>query len=662
LNVRAFEGYALLLEGIDGTFDGLDLLHTSIESVQVSQVGEGGEFVAAGPVQVQARRQPGGLTNFAVERIDLDGANLRWQWARAWPLLRRLFSAVANGSSETSGDGENEPADGDEAPRSSNDGAEGSPPPSFSIRSVLPRTLSFRDAGLTLVWPPNAEGEAGVELALQGLAGSVFLGDDEEPPQVNVEGRAGSNGGSFHVVAGLRDGLPSAQVELQRFPLGRFAQEFSFPALRVAPEALAEADMTITRQPDGPLAFRGRAGLSALTVEHRLLANGPIEGVEAHFNGSGAVDLGARILRLDEGTAQVNGVHLGLGGLLRRSDDTWAVELSVSLRPLACEALRRALPLPFRDRLDALRVEGTIGGQLRLVADSARPDGVQLELDLDNSCRAQGEGFLSAERLQGAFVHRVELPDEEAFEFRTGPGSGSWAPLPNISRHMIDAVLTTEDGRFFFHRGFSLSEIRRALSRDLAAGRPAFGASTITMQLARNLFLSRERNLARKFQEAVLTWYLEESFSKDELMALYLNIIEYGPQLFGIRQAAMYYFGRQPGDLSPREAVFLAKLLPSPVRRHGQTYEEGELSARWRGVLDRVLRVMFDRGRLTPGELERALAQRIEFYRPGDPLPALRQWRRNALSGVSATEAAPARWLDVDTPALLPPPRELMDF
>jgi membrane peptidoglycan carboxypeptidase len=186
------------------------------------------------------------------------------------------------------------------------------------------------------------------------------------------------------------------------------------------------------------------------------------------------------------------------------------------------------------------------------------------------------------------------------------------------------------------------------------------------MQLARNLYLGRERTLSRKLQEAVLTWYIEEHLSKDELLAIYLNIIEFGPRIFGIRHAAMHYFGRQPDDLSPREAAFLAKLLPSPVRRHEQTYEEGELSPRWRGMVDRLLGVMHERRALTQSEYQRALEERIDFHRSGEPLPPYRRWpirppflgRRG---GNTDEDTEPERWLEIDGDAHIPAPADLLD-
>ena len=137
-------------------------------------------------------------------------------------------------------------------------------------------------------------------------------------------------------------------------------------------------------------------------------------------------------------------------------------------------------------------------------------------------------------------------------EETTGPGSDNWTPLDEISPYMQVAVLTTEDGGFLKHHGFNRASIRSSIVANLKARRFARGASTITMQLAKNLFLSRDKTLSRKLEEVVLTDYLEQTFSKDELMELYLNVIEFGPAVYGITAAAEHYFGRTPGRAPPR--------------------------------------------------------------------------------------------------------------
>ena len=144
-----------------------------------------------------------------------------------------------------------------------------------------------------------------------------------------------------------------------------------------------------------------------------------------------------------------------------------------------------------------------------------------------------------------------------------------WIPIPyeEISPQLKKAVLVSEDITFFQHHGFEFHEIRQAL-KGVFHGKKLRGASTLSQQLAKNLWLSPERSLGRKIKEAVLTWKLERSLSKKRILELYLNCVEFGPGIFGAEAAAMHYFHKHASELKPEEAARLAAALPMPSRRH----------------------------------------------------------------------------------------------
>jgi monofunctional glycosyltransferase len=165
-----------------------------------------------------------------------------------------------------------------------------------------------------------------------------------------------------------------------------------------------------------------------------------------------------------------------------------------------------------------------------------------------------------------AFVedHRARLraqgkPDRVAW---------AWTPYAAISADLKRAVLVAEDINFFSHRGFDLGEVQNALTEALRDRERPRGASTITQQLAKNLWLSPSRNPWRKVKEAILTWQLERTLSKRRILELYLNVAEFGPGLFGAGAASQRYFGRPAADLGPAEAAALAASLPMPAVWH----------------------------------------------------------------------------------------------
>ncbi len=169
-----------------------------------------------------------------------------------------------------------------------------------------------------------------------------------------------------------------------------------------------------------------------------------------------------------------------------------------------------------------------------------------------------------------------------------------WIPLSRLPHSVGEAVVVAEDGTFYEHGGFDWYEVGQSIERNFEEHRLARGGSTITQQLAKNLFLSTSKDPVRKVKEAILTLLLEHDLSKDRILELYLNNIEWGPGIFGIESAARTYFSKSAADLSPDEAFRLAAVIPSPLRHRPDTDSryvvrrsaivERRLDARRRGI------------------------------------------------------------------------------
>jgi monofunctional biosynthetic peptidoglycan transglycosylase len=145
-----------------------------------------------------------------------------------------------------------------------------------------------------------------------------------------------------------------------------------------------------------------------------------------------------------------------------------------------------------------------------------------------------------------------------------------WVPYERISPHLKRAVVAAEDAKFLDHEGFDWEAIQKAIEKNERRGKVVAGASTISQQLAKNLFLSSSRSWARKAEEAVITWMMERTLSKRRILELYLNVAEWGDGIFGAEAAARHHFGVPAAALSPEQAAWLAAILPSPRR-----YERG---------------------------------------------------------------------------------------
>jgi monofunctional biosynthetic peptidoglycan transglycosylase len=159
-----------------------------------------------------------------------------------------------------------------------------------------------------------------------------------------------------------------------------------------------------------------------------------------------------------------------------------------------------------------------------------------------------------------------------------------WVPYSRISPHLKRAVVAAEDAKFLDHEGFDWEAIQKAMTRNERRGRIVAGASTISQQLAKNLFLSGSRSWVRKGQEAIITWMLETTMSKRRILELYLNFAEWGEGVFGAEAAARHHFGVAAAALSAEQAAWLASILPSPRR-----YERGRTTAYIDGRVGTIL-------------------------------------------------------------------------
>ena len=169
----------------------------------------------------------------------------------------------------------------------------------------------------------------------------------------------------------------------------------------------------------------------------------------------------------------------------------------------------------------------------------------------------------------------------------------TWTPYPAISSDLKRAVLVAEDVNFFSHHGFELTELQHTLEEALREmDLPRRGASTITQQLAKNLWLSPSRSPWRKAKEAILTWQLERALSKRRILELYLNVVEMGPGVYGAGAASQRYFGRPASELGPLEAAQLAASLPRPAQWHPGV-ESTAYRRRVASIRDRMARAQF---------------------------------------------------------------------
>src|SRR6185503_11289217 len=214
-------------------------------------------------------------------------------------------------------------------------------------------------------------------------------------------------------------------------------------------------------------------------------------------------------------------------------------------------------------------------------------------------------------RFRQPFTHLVLDPKGNPAELMTGPSTSQWVPISEITPYMETALVVCEDSRFFSHHGFDDKAIQGSIGDNLRAGHFVRGASTLTMQLAKNLYLGREKTLSRKLQEAVFTLLLEQSLTKEQILELYLNVIEFAPGLYGIGPGAEHYFHTLPRDLSLGQSLYLASILPNPKVHHFKA--DGSLSPMWSDYLRHLMTIAHKIKRIDDHDLQAGLAEVIKF-------------------------------------------------
>jgi monofunctional biosynthetic peptidoglycan transglycosylase len=213
-------------------------------------------------------------------------------------------------------------------------------------------------------------------------------------------------------------------------------------------------------------------------------------------------------------------------------------------------------------------------------------------------------------RLRGDFIFSS---DEGAGPHRpidVSPASADFIALRDVPPLFVRTLLLAEDAGFYGHRGIDLRELPTALLTNWSRGGAARGASTITQQLAKNLFLSRDKQLGRKLEELAITFLLESALGKDRILEIYLNIIEWGPDLRGLRPAAHTYFGREPRALTPAEMAFLVAIIPGPIK-YQSSFAHGTPGPGLRSPIDELLGKLRAVDAISEEEYQRALGDPI---------------------------------------------------
>ncbi len=523
-------------------------------------------------------------------------------------------------------------------------GTEGAPLPALPVRAgfedgLLARlgelALEVRDGRLLMV--DDAAGGQGV-FGLDQLGVTVARRADGTRVVASdaLIVRASGATGAFELSVSVgRDGaLQQVQGQVRGKDFAHIVSRFS-DHLVVEPDA--EVDVRFDyRPPEGP----GRPHKAVGTAKVRdfgfqswRISHAPVRGLEGEVGFTVEVEPERHRARLQLESMRLGQARLtGSLTLERPPGQRGKVDARVSMPRQRCDRVAEAIPEVLVPRLAGWRLRGEMQFDALLTVDLDKPAELELKVDGDvERCEVLSLGReIDLEALRGrGFVHHPVEPTRGRLEHvKVGPGTREWVASHLLPDFVKAAAIVTEDRNFLNHKGVRWELVARALKLDLEKERFVYGGSTITQQLVKNLYLTREKTLARKLEELIISWQMERVLTKDEILTMYINVIEYGPDLYGIKRASRHYFGKLPWELSPLEAAFIMGLKPYPHAGYKQ-WEAQTLNHWWVKRVSHVMDMMQRREKaITETEVLAAAPYQPLFRKPEEPLWLGREYLR----------------------------------
>lgn len=231
------------------------------------------------------------------------------------------------------------------------------------------------------------------------------------------------------------------------------------------------------------------------------------------------------------------------------------------------QEMLNAFPQGLFESLEGLKVSGKVKYALNFYLNSAEPDSVKFNSGLTpTNFKILKWGKINLQKINEPFIYTPYEYGKPMRDILIGPSNPNYTPLSQVSSNFKNAILTSEDPSFFSHKGFVQESIRKSFAVNFKEKKFVRGGSTISMQLVKNVFLSRKKTLARKAEEILIVWLIENNrlVSKNRMLEVYFNIIEMGQNVYGIGEATRHYFGKSPSELNIGEGIFLANIVPRP--------------------------------------------------------------------------------------------------
>ena len=290
--------------------------------------------------------------------------------------------------------------------------------------------------------------------------------------------------------------------------------------------------------------------------------------------------LGSDFISIDSSsTIELNKIKFHPYAAYQTNKDT-IYKLKVNIPKMKAQDFISSLPAGLFTHFQGMKASGTFDYKLNFAFNKNKPNQLVFDSKLKKeNLKITKYGEANLNKLNGEFVYRALIKNVLQRPVLVGSANPNYMPLDQISPYLKKSVLTTEDPSFFSHRGFISEAFKQSIVKNIKTKKFSRGASTISMQLVKNAFLSREKTVSRKLEEILLVYILENNriVSKERMLEVYFNIIEWGPNVYGIGEASQFYFQKTPSELSLNECLYLARIIPSPKKFMYQFNDQGML-------------------------------------------------------------------------------------
>jgi hypothetical protein len=315
----------------------------------------------------------------------------------------------------------------------------------------------------------------------------------------------------------------------------------------------------------GELHLDGFASIEDFTINHPKIAPNDVVIKRARLDYK--LVFGSRFMAIDS-TSQVTINDIKCSPYIAYTNDVAKIyALQLRLPKMKAQDFISSLPDGLFHHFKGMEAQGNFSYNLNFEFNTSKPDNVIFESKLrPENLKITKYGAADLNKINSEFTYRAMDKGIEQRPIVVGSSNPNFTPLVEISPYLQKCVLTSEDPSFFNHRGFINEAFKQSIAKNIKTKKFSRGASTISMQLVKNVFLTREKTASRKLEEILLVYILENNriATKERMLEVYFNIIEWGPNIYGIGEAAHFYFQKRPADLNLKECLFLATIIPKP--------------------------------------------------------------------------------------------------